>query len=162
MSARVPMCALVLSCLASLACGDSKSPTSPSSPPAPTTASLTGTVSAQGGARLTGATVVVLDGPNANRSVATNGNGEYRFEGLTTAGMNFAARAIGYEEARGGVIVDGTKTLNFTLRTAAPWSKTGVGLSVFDMPTYITRVRIIGTYTGSARTSLCISVVGAS
>jgi hypothetical protein len=38
----------------------------------------------------------------------------------------------------------GIKTL--TVRSA--WSKSGVGDNVFDMPTYVSRVKIIGTYTG--------------
>ncbi|MFC2169956.1 Ig-like domain-containing protein [Acidobacteriota bacterium] len=38
----------------------------------------------------------------------------------------------------------GTKRL--TVRS--PWSRSGVGDMVFDMPTYVSRVRVVGTYTG--------------
>jgi hypothetical protein len=42
------------------------------------------------------------------------------------------------------------RSLNVTLRTSVPWSKAGTGAAVFDMPTYITRVHIVGAYTGVA------------
>ena len=42
-------------------------------------------------------------------------------------------------------------TSSTTTTTVRPiWSKTGQGDNVFDMPTYVSRVRIIGTYTGSS------------
>jgi uncharacterized protein YegP (UPF0339 family) len=144
--------ALVCLCASISACGGDKSPTAPSTPPAPTptVVSLTGTVSAQGGARLAGASVMIFDGVNVGKSVSTNTNGEYRFDGLTAGNGNLVARANGYDESRAGLAIDGTKSLNFTLRTAAAWSKTGVGNTVFDMPTWVTRVHVIGDYGGNS------------
>lgn len=89
-----------------------------------------------------------LDGPNAGKSTTTDGNGAYRFEGLTSGNANLAARANGFEEARRGDNVIGALTMNFTLRTAQPFTRTGTGATVFDLPSYISRVRITGTYNG--------------
>jgi PKD repeat protein len=50
----------------------------------------------------------------------TNGNGDFRFDSLTIAGMNFSATATGYLEARAGVVVNGTNTLAFVLTPAPP------------------------------------------
>ena len=89
--------------------------------------SLTGTVSGSDAGRLSGATVTFLDGVNAGRSVTTNSNGEYRFDSVTEGNANLAARASGYSEARGGVFVNGTNTLNFTLQRAGPFTEFGPG-----------------------------------
>lgn len=132
-----------------LACG-SKSPTNPSPtptpPPTPTptpvATTLTGTVTSQAGARISGATVTFLDGPNAGKATSTDGNGTYRFEGLQSGNANLVARANGFEEARRGDNVIGAVTMNFTLRTAQPFTRSGSGDTVFELPTYITRVRI--------------------
>ncbi len=114
--------------------------TTTTSIPAATT--LSGTVSAVGGARLAGATVRISDGANAGRSTTTNGSGSYLLENLTRDNANVFARAQDYDEVGSGLFLDGPKTLNFTLRTTAPWTRSGVGDFVFDMPTYISRVRI--------------------
>jgi PKD repeat protein len=79
---------------------------------------LTGTVSSTTGQRISGATVAALDGPDAGRSAVTNASGEYRFESLTMANMNFRANASGYNENRAGTFVNGTSTLNFVLSPA--------------------------------------------
>ncbi len=139
------------SIVGTVACGSAtpSAPTTPTPTPTstPTLVALTGTVSAVGGARLAGATVRIGDGVNAGRSATTSNIGEYRLDNLTAGNANVSAAASGYEEKVGGVYINGANTLNFTLRTAAPWSRSGTGNTVFDMPTYITRVRIIGTYT---------------
>lgn len=98
--------------------------------------------------RLAGATVTVLDPPNAGRSTTTNGSGEYRFDGLTSANANVSAVVAGYLETRAGVFINGTNTLNITLLRAEPWTMSGRGNTVFDMPTYVSRVRIRGQYAG--------------
>ncbi len=59
-------------------------------------------------------------------------------------------RSPRYEERRAGTFVN-NNTLNFTLRTFYPWTRAGTGAMVFDMPTYISRVRITGTYGGLLR-----------
>jgi hypothetical protein len=123
-------------------CGSSKTPTAPS------TASLTGVVTAQGGAKLSGATVRIGDGLNAGKSTTTNNDGEYRFDDLAVSSGNVSAVADTYDSVITSTYIDGTKPLNFTLRTSVPWSKAGTGSAVFDVPTYITRVHVIGVYTG--------------
>lgn len=92
---------------------------SPSPAPAPGTVSLAGSVSAQGGTRLAGVTVRILDGANADRSATTDAAGEYRFDGLTSANGNLSASASGYAEGRAGVFINGTNTLNFTLQATS-------------------------------------------
>ena len=106
-----------------IGCGDSDSsaPTSPTPgptppAPAPTTASLTGTVSSTSGQRIGAATVTAVDGPNAGQSVQANANGEFRFESLTIATVNFVARAAGHLDDQRSVAVNGTNTLSFSLR----------------------------------------------
>jgi PKD repeat protein len=64
--------------------------------------------------------VTAIDGPNTGQSVLTNSNGEYRFDSLTIAGMNFSANASGYLESRAGTFVNGTNTLAFVLAPAPP------------------------------------------
>ena len=88
---------------------------------------LTGTVTGNDAGRLSGATVSILDGANAGRSVTTNGSGEYRFENLTQGNANLSAAANGYSEARGGIFVNGTNTLNFTLQRSGPLTSFGSG-----------------------------------
>jgi hypothetical protein len=90
----------------------------PTPTPAPTSAPLTGTVSSTTGQRIGGATVTVIDGPDAGRSTVANGSGEYRFDSLTISNANFRATASGFGEDRRGTFVNGTNTLNFTLAPA--------------------------------------------
>ncbi len=120
------------------------------SPVAPSTVSLVGTVTDQGGARLSGAIVRVVDGVNAGKSTTTNSDGEYRFEDLTAGIGNITVAADSYDSATTTSRIDGTTPLNFMLRTSAPWSTAGTGSAVFDMPSYVTRVRIVGVNTGVA------------
>jgi hypothetical protein len=126
-------------------CGQS---TTAPTPPAPSIVSLTGTVTARGGATLSGAIVRIDDGPNAGKSATTTDSGEYRFEGLAAGNRNVSAVAEGYQSMTTGLYIDGRTPLNFSLLTTEPWSKSGIGDAVFYMPSYITRVHIVGTYTG--------------
>ena len=121
---RALICVLALA-LGVAGCGSSDSssstPTSPTATPTPTptptttTASLTGTVSNSSSEGISGATVTVLDGPEAGASVATNSSGVYTFDSLTTGNVNFSVTAALYRDSNGGVLIDGTNTLNFTL-----------------------------------------------
>jgi hypothetical protein len=132
------------------ACSDSGSPTNPTSPtpPAPSTptvVSLTGTVSSITGGGIVGATVRIGDGANAGKTTQTTAGGSYRFDNLTASDANISASASGYEEKAGGVYINGTNTLNFTLRPPT-FTRSGSGDNVFDMPTYVSRVRITANY----------------
>ena len=89
-------------------CGSGTPPTAPSNP----TVSLIGTVAAQGGAKLPGATVRIGDGVNAGKSTTTNDSGEYRFDGLAAGNGNVSAVADGYESVFLGLRGNG-QTLHF-------------------------------------------------
>jgi hypothetical protein len=147
---------LLLVSLAMAGCGGSD--TAPSTTPPPTTApppsqtlyTLTGQVtvgaSNQG---ISGATVTVADGVNAGKSATTDGSGRYTLGGLTFAGFSVSASAQGYDPVSRGVPLSAgvtTTTANFSLLPSVRWSRVGSGNTVFDMPTYISRVRIVGTY----------------
>jgi len=105
--------------------GSSNTPTSPTPSPTPPTPlpapppslfSLTGRVLAGGGFAVRGATVTVLDGVNSGRSTTTDNAGAYRFDGLQGMGANFSARALGCLEDRRGIVIDGTRSLDFALQ----------------------------------------------
>jgi hypothetical protein len=117
-------------------------------PTAPSTVSLIGSVVAQDGARLVGATVRIDDGANAGRSTLTNGSGEYRFDDLAAGTGRVSAVADGYESVITSSYIDGAKPLDFTLRTSLPWSQAGTGSAVVDMPRHIRAVHVIGSYMG--------------
>jgi Carboxypeptidase regulatory-like domain len=129
--------------LAALAgCGSGMIPTAPS------TVSLVGSVRAQDGARLSGASVRIGDGSNAGRSTLTNDSGEYRFDDLAAGHGSVSVVADGYDSVSTSTHIDGATPLDFTLRTTAPWSQAGTGSAVVDMPRYIRAVHVIGIYTG--------------
>lgn len=94
-------------------------PPPPPAPTAPTTVSFTGTVSNVTGARIAGARITVLDGPDRGLSIESNANGDFRFPALTVSNANFSATSGGYREVRGGTYVDGTNTLNFVFTQAS-------------------------------------------
>jgi hypothetical protein len=50
-------------------------------------------------------------------------------------------------EKAAGVYINGTNTLNFTLRPPT-FTRSGLGDTVFDMPTYVSRIRIQAQYPG--------------
>lgn len=118
----------------------------PTPAPAPVTISLSGIVTAYG-ARVNSATVRFLDGPNAGQSTTTI-NGDYRFTSVTAGNANLAASAPGYTEARSGISLFASSTLNFSIITAQPFTRSGSGNDVFDVPSYVTRIRITGAYSG--------------
>lgn len=140
-------------CLAVACGGENGSPTAPSPPPAatpsPVAITLSGTVSSATGARLGGATVTFLDGPNTGRSTTANSNGEYAFATLNAGNSNLVARAGGYvDDGRGISLISGAHTLAFTLQPGALWTVSGTGNNVFDKPLHVTRVRITGAFSG--------------
>lgn len=80
---------------------------------------FTGTVSNVTGARVPGARITVLDGPDSGLSVDANANGDFRFGSLTISNVNFSATSGGYREVRAGTYVDGINTLNFVFTLAS-------------------------------------------
>jgi hypothetical protein len=140
------------------ACGKDggSSPTAPSPSPTPTptptvTYKVTGTISSAAGGGIANATIRVVDGLNAGTSTTTDGGGNYTLTVSNGGGFTIDVAASGYVGTSKGITLTATSptaTANFTLLPAALWSRNGSGDTVFDMPTYISRVRIIGTYTG--------------
>lgn len=138
--------------------GGSSSPASPSAPvPAatPSVGSLAGTVTQNGGGAVAGATVTILDGANAGRTATTNSSGQYRLENLTSGNANVSAAANGLE-SRSGVRVAGETTLNLSL----PYTRSGSGNTVFDMPTNIRRIRIYGRWNGTGTSNFIVRIGG--
>ncbi len=144
MNTAIRTCATLFPLFVLSSCGGYKTPVAPSS------VALAGTVTAQDGTRLAGATVRVLDGVNAGKSTTTNNEGIYRFDDLTAGIGNVTAAADSYDSVTTSSYIDGTAPLNFTLRTSAPWTTSGTGSAVFDMPSYVTRVHVVGVNTGVA------------
>lgn len=147
---------IALFAVLTIACGDS--PTTPSQappvtappPPAPTLYTVTGTVTSLATtAGIQGATVRIADGPNAGLSSTTTSDGRYTLSGLTFAGFSVGVTAPGFVASSRGVPLSATTTTaNFTLLPEALWSHSGTGNTVFTMPAYFARVRIVGSYTG--------------
>lgn len=76
---------------------------------------LAGNVESSTGEPLSGATITVLDGPDAGLTATTNADGDYEFRTLTGGNANFSATAAGHAESRAGISSDSSVTLNFVL-----------------------------------------------
>jgi Carboxypeptidase regulatory-like domain len=95
--------------------GDKSIPIAPT-PPAPTTATLSGTITdASTGAPLSGATLTIGDGPNANRTVTSEPNGSYRLQNLAVSGFSFVVRREGYDDYVQGIGLTADTVLNIQL-----------------------------------------------
>ncbi len=134
---------LVLFCLM-LSC--KKTPTVPDIPdPTQTAVTVTSTNStiSVGQTEQMTATVTMSDG-STKAATGTWGSDKTNVATVNQSGLvtGIGAGTATISCAEGGM--SGTKLL--TVRDL--WSKSGVGDSVFDMPTYVSRVRVIGTYTG--------------
>lgn len=145
MNTAIRTCGVLLPLFLLSSCGGYRTPVAPSA-----AVSLVGTVTTQDGARLAGASVRVVDGVNAGKSTTTNNEGEYRFDNMTAGIGNVTAVADSYDPVTASRNIDGTAPLNFTLRTSTPWSTAGTGSAVFDMPSYVMSVHIVGVNTGVA------------
>jgi hypothetical protein len=142
-SRRVLILVLVLG--AFVACGGNSLPASPT----PTTHMLSGTVTDSAtGAGIAGATVTVQDGPNANRFASTDGSGRYTLPDLQQGGFTARATARYYNGFSKSVTLAGNLVANYSLAPRPLWTASGVGNSVFDMPTDVQRVHITGHHDG--------------
>ncbi len=126
--------------------GDSGSPSGPSPSPTPATYTLTGTVTDQNGAPLGAAAVDVRDGPNAGKVGMTDDNGRYSMASLQAGGFTVRATKQYYEQDAHGVTLTANTTQDFRLRYLPPFSHSGTGDNVFDLPRAVSRVRIQGDY----------------
>jgi hypothetical protein len=130
--------------------------------PEPTTVSLSGVVRASGTtAPVKGATVRILDGPNKGREMATDVKGAYKFDNLEVGNANVLASAEGMPETTQGLHISKGSTLDFELEPP-PWSARGSGSDVFEVPAWISRVRITGEVPAGRCDSLVIRLAGAS
>src|SRR5262249_12628561 len=113
--------ALIAMCLWLSACADDKTPTSPAPPSTPTAAtySLTGLVSdQQNGNGIAAALVQVMDGPDANKAVVTDGTGAYNLGGLRGGEFTLNASAAGYSLLSQKVTLRADTRLSFSLQPA--------------------------------------------
>jgi hypothetical protein len=145
------MLALVVAVLVS-GCRFLETQTGPSANPTPeqpTTVSLSGVVRATGtSAPVKGAVVQILDGPNKGFLMTTDTKGAYRFDNLTVGNANVSASANEFPEAIAGVHIDRGSTLDFQLEPP-PWTARGHGTDVFEVPAWVSRVRIEGAFEGA-------------
>lgn len=137
------------------ACGKDSSPTGPGAttpPPTPSLYSLTGTVTS-GGAPLAGASVTIMDSVNAGHGRTTDGSGSFSFTNLTPAVMTVQASAPGHDPLNRAVnLTSGNQVVTFALVKPNPFFiRAGIGDTVFDMPTYVRRVRIQGSTSSSCQ-----------
>jgi Carboxypeptidase regulatory-like domain len=99
--------------IGAVACG-SKTPTAPTAPPAPASYMLSGNVTSSG-TPVVGATVIVLDGPNANRRATTSAGGAFQLSGLQAGGFTASIAAADYETTTRAVTLIADVTLNIEL-----------------------------------------------
>lgn len=118
---------LVFLCLAAtvaLTACESDAPNQPTdAPPEPTLYAISGTVTSSGGGVVSGATVRIVDGPNANRTTTTLVNGTYTIGALQFSAFTMNVSAATFATAsRGVVLTEGvtTRIENFTLTSSAP------------------------------------------
>lgn len=104
---------------------------------APATHTLSGTVTAASGMAATegggahdatavavaGATLTIVDGPNANRSATTDGNGYYSMGNLAQSGFTVRCSAPRYNSTNKPCTLTSSQTLNFVL-TLIPTTST--------------------------------------
>jgi hypothetical protein len=137
--------------------------TSPSNTPAaPTTVSLSGVVRATGTtAPIKNATVQILDGANRGRVMTTDLRGAYKFDNLEVGNANVLASAEGMPQTTQGVYINNGSTLDFQLEPP-PWAVQGWASDVFEVPAWVSRVRIIAEVPEGKCDSVAIRLAGAS
>jgi hypothetical protein len=151
----------LLGLLVSACSSDKSSPTGPgpSTPQNQTLFSLNGIVTS-GGVGLPGATVLIADGINGGRAATTDGAGNYGFTNVTLSSFTLSASASGFQSQNKSVSLTSNQLVSFSLARINPiFVMAGVGNTVFNMPTYVSRVRIQGSYTGYS-SNLIIKVGG--
>lgn len=91
----------------------------------------------------------IIGGATVGRSNLTNPNGEYTLADVNLGNNTIRVTKDGYISRDLGLVLNNvTNTQNVALQTVAPWSISGTGNNVFDVPTWITRVRVVGTFSG--------------
>jgi hypothetical protein len=117
--------------------------------PTPTTVSLSGVVRATGtSAPVKGAIVKILDGANKGLVMTTDVKGAYKFDNLAAGNANVSASAPQFPEAIAGVHINLGTTLDFQL-DPPPWTAKGNGSDAFEVPAWVSRVRVEGAFEGT-------------
>lgn len=124
-----------------VACGRGNSTTTS---PTPTAWSLTGQVTdSTTSTPIPGATVSIVDGPNAGKSTTTDTSGSYSFTGLQQSGFTVNVSADGYFSSSKGVTLTSNQTVSFHLTRAVTFTVSGTvtdGTSLGPVPDVIVRV----------------------
>jgi hypothetical protein len=143
------------------ACGGKGSPAAPSTPTptTPTTFTLSGHVTSTAGAAIASATVRIVDSANAGRSTTTDSGGSYSLTGLQVAGFTVNATATNYQPLGHSVVLTSNQTVDFVLTPTPPFTRSGIGDTVFDMPTTVSRIAITGSYSGFS-TNFIVRIAG--
>jgi Carboxypeptidase regulatory-like domain len=115
---------LFLGALTISGCGGTNS-AAPTPAPTQTTFTLSGQVTSSAGGAVSGATIRVVDGPNAGRSTSSDGNGTYSLTGLTQSGFTVNISATNYSATAIGVTLTSNQGGLWILRSV----KTSPGLS---------------------------------
>ena len=165
----------VLSAFISFACGDKKNPTSPSSPTPTTTRiialegnmafgniSLGSSFSAtlrvynQGNAPLT---ITGCTGTNNINTVARTAGASATIQPGGSQAITVTFTPLAVQSYSGTITVNGDQTSGIntiafsgagTLEGLPIFTRSGEGDTVFDMPTHVRRVRIVGTFAGNS------------
>lgn len=111
----------IVMCLVFASCGGSEPPVSPTPTPGPptpspisSTISLLGGVYAEPGSRgIDGATLTLLDGPDAGRTTSTGADGRFRFDGVRTGQVTASVVTSEFGEDRAWVYANGSNPLEF-------------------------------------------------
>lgn len=148
-------------------CGGSNSP-SPTSPtpivstpaPAPAPAPTPVTVTVAGvvtntntNAAVGGATVRI-----GSQSASTDGNGYYSIGSVPAGSATITATLANFNTATETFTVGAGDTRK-DLRIVPFWTASGTGNTVFDMPSYVSRVRVTGRYTANS-SNFVVKVAG--
>ena len=148
--------------------GGGTAPPPPAPPPAPTIGYLAGRITQSGpGTPISNARIEVVGGASIGKSTLTNPDGQYTLSNLTLGNNTIRVSKETFITRDLGLVLSNEANMqNVALQTVDPWTTTGTGNNVFEVPTWISRVRVIGTFTGSCsnfviwiRTSLIVNEI---
>lgn len=148
------------------ACGGS-SPTAPTpiatpaptppQPPAPTIVRVTvvGVVTDAGTNAAVGGANVTVNGVSGS----TDGNGFFSLPSVAAGNTTMLVTKAGYNQSSEGVTVN-TSDTRIDRRLTPFFSRSGVGNNVFDLPSYVSRVRIQGTWNRTSTSNFIVRIAG--
>ena len=166
-----PSLLLYAALLIATGCGGSKSPTAPNEPAAPPAVTVTGlTLSSAGGCSTGG--VCIAPGNFTLTATAQRSDGTTA-DVSSQAQWNSSNSGVAAVSSSGVVTVTNTgdtdvfanfsgRSAGLTVRVPAPWTASGSGNTVFNMPTYVSRVRIRGVWNGQQTSNFIVHIGGKS